>query len=423
MAPHVHFRHLIRSSRQDLTQFKPIQPSESDPSPIAPAAARTHSRSHTSPARLDKFYREDSYIDPANGPAPSTESEKDSETVTKNPVFLNPLISPSVVRVKYTQSSDVPKVEEDIFKCFIAYTGNQERKVAVLTEIQSLFEPVGKMNEFLKLMLLRAPYASLIKAYFAKAQKDIDQFAAVVIPQLLNTEKGLTLIHLCGLYTLSDLEGEKPSTLFRGTCFSSTLCKEVGRGFWARELAELNGIILPELRKNEMWQNNPFLLCLDRNRAKIILEEQMKRISVGNQDRYVETMLMDHAHHFLKFARGVLPSIFSMKMPDLLSTLVKERRAHIRDFLKNNSSKDPIEESRPYIGELVCNRILCPYIISLDPTPEVLCVMKSLTKFIQNCASGVPFGGDKKDPVYEILNPLFDEFGPMYRNFIDTHSL
>lgn len=95
---------------------------------------------------------------------------------------------------------------------------------------------------------------------------------------------------------------------------------------------------------------------------------------------------------------------------------------HIMDFLKNHSSENSIDESRPYIGELVCNRILCPYILSLDYRPEVRCVMVSLTKFIQNCASGISFGEEKKDPIYEILNPLFDEFGPMYRNFIDAHS-
>ena len=276
------------------------------------------------------------------------------------------------------------------------------------------------MNEFLKLMLLRAPYVPLIKAYFAKVQKDFDAFTAEVIPQLMNTQKSLSLSHLCGLYTISDLDTEKRSTLFRSTCFSSTLCKEVGRGFWSRELGELNGVILGALKRNEMWQRDPFLLCLDRNRARVILDEQLKRISSDKQDHYVETMLLDHGNHFLKFARAVLPSIFSMNVPELLSGLLRERRAHIMGFLKEGNV---VEESRPYIGELVCNRILCPYIITLDPTPEVLCVMKSLTKFIQNCASGVPFGGDKGDPVYENLNPLFDEFGPMYRAFIDTHSL
>lgn len=421
---------LNRSARQDLSRFRSIPVSQSDITPMsmAPAAARTHNRAQTSPARLDKerFYRENSHIVAHNGSATPIEeaapAESAVEIVTKNPVYLNPLVSPSVVKMKYAPNSDVVRVEEDIFKCFRAYPGNVDRKLAVVLEIQSLFEP-AKMNEFLKLMLLRAPYTALIKAYFVKVQKDFDAFAADAIPQLMNTQQALTLSHLCGLYTISDLETEKRSTLFRQTCFSSTLCKEVGRGFWSRELGELNGVILGALKQNEMWQRDPFLLCLDRSRAKDILEEQLRRMNVGSQNHFVETMLLDHGNHFLKFARAVLPSIFSMKVPALLFGLLKERRAHIMGFLKHGSTGNVVEESRPYIGELVCNRILCPYIITLNPTPEVLCVMISLTKFIQNCASGVPFGGNKGDPVYENLNPLFDEFGPMYRNFIDTHSL
>ncbi len=315
----------------------------------------------------------------------------------------------SLSRLLVDHHFDVKQAEIDLFICLHNYPDELDLMINLLVYLRQAIqnERRSRMDELLCRMMLRAENMAFLNAYFKRTNEDLNALAVKAMPFMLKKKDIWEIILLLSDCTREDLKSQTLDTLFRENCFlSSFLCRELGIHLWSKDLKALSEILLKDLKKADNLS-----LCLDRKLIDHLPDE---------------ATLRENAEHFSQWANRILPSIFSLNVPESFSSLLKTRRLDITRFLNSQSStgENPIKASRTYVGELLCQRILCPQILQFvdkDKHPDIFSILLSLTKVIKCLSHESEF--DANQGIYASLNPLLEENRAKFQSYIDSISL
>ncbi len=384
-------------------------------------------------------------------PEYGSSGEKSSRVVHESVIRQQMVYLPEISSIRFFKSNEA---ERELANCIKCFPGREQVIIQYLMEIRASLIKAHHIDRFDKVMalaLLRQGNEEFICLYLTVAKIDVAEFTKKAVNEFFKKKDlGSLVLPAIMRITTVELQTQRRNELFRSDCLSSSLCKDFAYLVWKKELDHLRRDILKELKKCELP-----LLCLDQNMLKAQLREEdpdFGTIIIEAQMDKVLDMATSNVEHFNHFANRILPKIFSINVPKEISKMLTLRRALIMDFLKEHPAneerdlrdstelsneegdlRDSMElsneegtlrdSSRPYIAEVVTLRILNPYICEIDNTPERRCVLVSLTKILQCCAKETPFGAEKSDSIYEMLNPLYFSYVDLYRSFIDQHSL
>jgi hypothetical protein len=319
------------------------------------------------------------------------------------------------------------KAEQKLNVCLQDFRAQHEEIVDILREVRKQLTEtrIDRLWQVLAPFLLKVENADFLSSYFEKCPNDINAFVASrAVRTILEEGRSEEFIPILSEYTLRDLKTQKLETLFRVDCLSSSLCKEYALFLWEKDLK-----VVKEAIARIFKANSPLTcFCLNKDIVTDSLKSQiaLEQFDLLSQDRVVEAMQIRHAKNLCRLAGKMLPVIYALKVPTALSQLFAKRRSHIIQFLKQtspNQGEDFHAHSRIYIAELVYLRILNPTLLKVGDGDQSSDVLLSLTKIMQCLASEAPFGTEKKNIIYEGLNPLFHQFLPLHRAFLDQNSL
>lgn len=318
--------------------------------------------------------------------------------------------------------------EKELSKCLGDNTDKLQREIILQLVLDLHKDPKNheRLYEVLSLALLKKENMAFIQSFLRTNKPTITPFAEAAVDVLIRRKIDLLPVILHA--TEFDLERETPKTVFRDTCLSSALSKVYGKHLWEKELKELDHTIHREFNR---WPN-PSLLTLDSNAMSQLLEQNdpdFKKLPADKQNEAIAREVEHHAENFRQFAFPILAAIYSMKIPSKFSQLLQMRRNCIIAFLKahpdpSNPNEDLNVSSRITVSGDLFLRLLNPHLSQdfNEQHPKWLRIMLHLAKFTQNLANEVRFGQEKREPVYELLNPLFDTFIKTHRDFIDKSS-
>jgi hypothetical protein len=302
--------------------------------------------------------------------------------------------------------------------------------VSKLRSINKKDSVKAKLHEVLAHVLLNVEGTQFIYVYFDKSgqEENKDAFAKTVVKIVDKNKKQFDFMQSLSRVTELELPKQKVQSLFRETNLSSTLCKAYGSYLWGKQMKELDGLIVKELRRFK-----PEDLLLDRNLLMEIVKKQnpnFNHLSIQDQKKLEEAQLNSNVINFQKFAEAIISHIYLLKVSGSLQELLQMRRHYIISFLKaqtdnkvhlssnnnnvedqeiQNEVSDPDERSKIYICELIFLRIINPHLLALvdaNKEPEKYRILVQLTKVIQKIANQVPF--EEKDGIYIKCNELLD---------------
>ncbi|MBS0604106.1 MAG: hypothetical protein JSS60_03600 [Verrucomicrobia bacterium] len=364
-------------------------------------------------------------------------STADTEIVYLNPLFNEPRLVPDyVIKASMPYVSCIPnkiyfdeeRAEREISDCIHRYGPRRHVIIQTLIELRDSLTSIRHKNRYdkvLALVLARQGNERFILQYVKNLTVDADLFAAKAIQefdkQKLEPDQ---IVDILSRITRCELRTQRRETLFRETCLSSSLCRELGCSLWGRDLKRLSESLSTRIRGIDLS-----LICLDRLKVIAALKTRIPSfdsIDPQEQEGIIDRELAHNAERFIAFARTILPEIYAMRTPPVFSEMMMKRREHIVRFLAKyplESNEDPVQLSRVYISEIFCLRIINPLILSCGESTDAKKVLISLTKVVQCLAKETPFGAEKSDPIYEMLNPLFRDFFSMHCEFIDQNSL
>lgn len=321
--------------------------------------------------------------------------------------------------------------EEAATQLFNSYCHHRENREAMVQELVELRKGLTKerhINRFQTILTIilkhhgSGPFiCNYLKSLRDQTQDEIALFAQHAIKRLSKEPHSHTLIQACiSRITRCELKFQTRDTLFRETNLSSALCREYGNYLWGKHLKDLTKTI-----ENSVPHKDFLSLSLNRD---IIIGQLNPSPDSENPlpEEAIEQAITSHIERFMEFARDAIPRIFEYLPPQELQDVLNSRRNRIIHFIQDNpleENEDPVSLSRTYISEVLYLRLLHPHLITKDHPPALNNVLISLSKVLQCLAKETPFGTEKRDPIYERLNPLFEEFIEAHRRFIDACSL
>ncbi len=346
-------------------------------------------------------------------------------TVTKSTIREQMDYLPQISSIRFFKINEAERQLSNCIKCF---PGREVVIMEYLMQIRGSLTKAHHKDRFDKVIALalsREGNEEFICLFFQEAGFDIPEFTKKVVNEFFK-KKDLYSIILPAILRITavELNVQRRNELFRNDGLSSCLCRDFANLVWKRGLAQLRRVIVKELKNSELSH-----LCLDRKMLVAQLKESdpdFEKLDHEVQLEKVQDLATSNVEHFEHFAKQILPKIFSMHVPEQISKMLTARRGLIMGFLEAHPREedgDLKDLSRPYIAEIVTLRILNPYISKIDYAPEKRCVLISLTKVLQCCAKETPFGDEKQDSIYKMLNPLFKSSFKDYCDFIDLHSL
>ncbi len=309
-----------------------------------------------------------------------------------------------------------------LLNSYLHFRDNRETMIEKMAEVRRGLVKVRHINRLDAVLtnLFRCKRSErLIYAYFKALgemrNEEISRFGQFAIA-VLSKKKDLspTILERISSITSRELETETMDTLFREHKLSSVLCREYGNLLWREDIQKLCMAV-----KEAMSHKNLSSLSLNYD----IVEKDLPPL----QD--IEQTLDEHAEQFSVFARTVLPKIFALVPPKTLQTMFTSRRKQIIDFLAASPNSpfaedvDPVSASRPYISEILYLRILNPQLIDINDSPLSLTILSGLSKVMMCLAKESKFGNEKRNPIFERLNPLYEEFIEEHHRFVDICSL
>jgi hypothetical protein len=321
--------------------------------------------------------------------------------------------------------------EEAATQLFNSYCHHRENREAIVQELVDLRKGLTKdrhVNRFQTILTIILKHhgsgpliCNYLKSLRDQTQDEIALLAQHAIKRLSKEPHSHTLVQACiSRITRCELKFQTRETLFRETNLSSALCREYGNFLWGKHLKDLAKAIEHAVPHKE-------LSSLSLNRDIIIgqlTSNPDSENSLSEED--IEQAIALHIERFMEFARGAIPRIFEYLPPQELQEVLNSRRNRIIHFIQEHpleENEDPVSLSRTYISEVLYLRLLHPHLITKDHSPALNNVLISLSKVLQCLAKETPFGTEKRDLVYERLNPLFEEFIEAHRRFVDACSL
>ncbi|MBS0654014.1 MAG: hypothetical protein JSR39_10885 [Verrucomicrobia bacterium] len=321
--------------------------------------------------------------------------------------------------------------EEAATQLFNSYCHHRENREAMVQELVELRKGLTKerhINRFQTILTIilkhhgSGPFiCNYLKSLREQTQDEVALFSQHAIKRLSKEQHSHTLVQACiSRITRCELKFQNRDTLFRETNLSSALCREYGNHLWGKHLKELTKAIEHAVPHKDF-------LSLSLNRDIIISQLNPNPDSENPlSEEAIEQAIALHIERFMEFARDAIPRIFEYLPPQELQDVLNSRRNRIIHFIKDNpleEDEDPVSLSRTYISEALYLRLLHPHLITKDHPPALNNVLISLSKVLQCLAKETPFGTEKRDPIYERLNPLFAEFIEAHRRFVDACSL
>ena len=317
---------------------------------------------------------------------------------------------------------------EEIFSAYCFFPKSRETLIRDMVEIRhglTKDKHLRRVDTVFAIILQQKRSGKLIKRYFQflgeTALDDIPRFAKNAVSKLSKEKISFFKILKCiSRITHRELRTQTRETLFRDCNLSSALCRAYGEHLWEKELKNLAKRIEKAMHSVDLASIslNPDIIARE-------LAHQDEGHGTANQDA-MDCKFDEHAQLFSAFARSLLPIIFELSAPDELQKLCILRRRHIMHFLREHlleEKEDVISASRIYVSEILYLRLINSHLMSIDSSAVPQSVLLSLTKVLQCLARENPFGTEKKDPIYERLNPLYWEFIEPHRDFVDAISL
>lgn len=319
--------------------------------------------------------------------------------------------------------------EEAATQLFNSYCLHRESRETIVQELAELRKGLTKdrhIHRFQTILTLilkhhgSGPFlCNYLRSLREQTQDEIALFAEHAIKRLSKEQNSHTQIQACiSRITRCELKTQTRETLFRETNLSSALCREYGSQLWGKHLKDMAKAIEQSIPHKD-------LPALSLNRDAIISQLNPNPNNPLPEET-IEQAIDSHAERFMTFARNTIPLIFEYLPPHELQETLISRRHRIVRFIQENpleENEDPVSLSRTYISEVLYLRLLHPHLISSDHPPALNNVLISLSKVLQCLAKENPFGTEKRDPIYERLNPLFEEFVESHRRFVDACSL
>lgn len=265
--------------------------------------------------------------------------------------------------------------------------------------------------------------ARFIRSYLLKSQ-EIRSFSAFAVKEWFHAKKNpKDIIRTLSIFTRCDLEVESPGNWEKS--ISTTLHKEYGFWLLHDQLKDLYGEFTKELEKIR----DPYEYALHPNAVleKLVKDRKFHELKMDNQDKLCDNILETHAENLYKLIASLLDLIYAMKFSPDLSQLLQLRRAAIFEFLKEKnpqmSNDDLLARSRIYVSADLFLRILNPYFLDASGSlPFAHQIMDHLTKVIEHLCEGSEFKVEKKNLLYEMLNPLINKYLGRHIYFVELRS-
>jgi hypothetical protein len=297
--------------------------------------------------------------------------------------------------------------------------GTMIEKMVTVREGLVKVRHLNRLDAVLTNLFMRKRSGELIYDYFKSLGEmrynEMSRFAQYAIAALSKKQDlSSNILKRISSITSRELRTQTRDTLFREHNLSSLLCREYGNLLWREDLQKLCQAV-----KDAMSQENLSSLSLNYRSVE-------KELPPG-QD--IELILDEHAEQFSVFARTLLPKIFALVPPEILQTMFISRRKQIIDFLAAHpmtppaANEDLVSASRPYISEILYLRIVNAQLIAIDDSPVAGTILSGVSKVLMCLAKETEFGKEKRNPIFERLNPLYEEFIDEHRRFVDACSL
>ena len=374
-------------------------------------------------------------------------------------VVLNPLKSESTNLTKENLTDYLPSLSalsdksekfcaetaiQEIMKC-VQFHNGFHLIVECLVEIKEQLHDVKQLHErwnvFFAALFLHPQSAPLLQAYLEQSKEEYHDFADRVIDCIWKREEEIDkVMNALFIYTCQDLKAQETNNLFREKSLSSSCCRAYGCHLLAKQLEQLKDIVREEFEsaKKRLLKATPEHMLLRQNEGvnyhlcvdvKFLRKEMRKRgkdfatFPENNQRDSTDRQLEENAPFFQTFASGILNRLYDLPLPNDFCTLLHMRRKAIEEeFLKKSHSVETSKEAEVFVGELLCLRILNPFLTSLELTDLQRNVMVSLSRILQNLSNGEFCEEKNSGPLLPFFKEIYENFIEQHRAFVNKHS-
>ncbi|MBS0606482.1 MAG: hypothetical protein AB7O89_01860 [Parachlamydiales bacterium] len=447
--------HLL--SKDEKTDHRSRKDGGWKPLKISPGDISSRYRSSSSPEkRLDTkktvsirtLAREEST--PSTSSSPSKKFSLGQITLTPRKKHNDQPLHHEETPATSSSSSDAPLTERGFEECAAELLGMPRRKhkfsdeKAALEIVNCLKRPGGmelvlnlfsqyhhlakdkrlkdRWAQLLTTTLLYPQCLPLILAIIKKESIHPDDFSQLVIPEFHHKRiSAVEATYILSLYTLEDLKGQDPKTLFRNVHLSSSLHKEYGIVLIERFVKQMKKEVIAYWKKTA----SPLDLCInDKKIHQILLENQQgyEQLAPERQLEIRTAALCKNIETCKNFFCCLLEKLYAEPVPAPCQDLLSMRRSQIFTAIKETlSEEEAFIQSEVLVGEILFLRILNPSLLQLGKLPIEVDALINLTKMLQAMSNQVKFGTEKRDEVFESFNDIYDRFSGMHHEFINRN--
>ncbi|MBS0652396.1 MAG: hypothetical protein JSR39_02590 [Verrucomicrobia bacterium] len=279
-----------------------------------------------------------------------------------------------------------------------------------------------RWNHLLTTTLLYPQSLPLILSFIKKESIPPDAFAQIIISGFHHKKTpSVEATYILSLYTLEDLKGQDPKTLFRDVHLSSSLHKEYGTALLDNYLKRMRKEVAGYWRRGA----SPADLCLNDKRIHQTLLQTHRGYDQLDPEKQLEirgAIILQNIEACTHFFRFFLETLYAEPIPPACQDLLSMRRSQI--FTKLRETLPPEEafiQSEVLVGEIFFLRILNPFLLYLGKLPVEVDSLINLTKMTQAMSNQVKFGTEKHDEVFESFNEIYDQFLGVHHEFINKN--
>lgn len=279
-----------------------------------------------------------------------------------------------------------------------------------------------RWNHLLATTFLYPQSLPLILSFIKKENIHPDAFAQIIISGFHHKKPPFVeATYILSLYTLEDLKGQDPKTLFRNIHLSSSLHKEYGAALLDDYLNRMKKQVVSYWKRGA----SPADLCLNDKRIHQTLIQTHRGYEELEPEKQLEVRgatIRQNIEACKQFFRFFLETLYAEPLPAECQDLLSMRRSQI--FTKLRETLPPEEafiQSEVLVGEILFLRILNPFLLYLGKLPVEVDSLINLTKMTQAISNQVKFGTEKHDEVFESFNEIYDQFLGMHHEFINKN--
>jgi hypothetical protein len=361
---------------------------------------------------------------------------------TKNlPEYLPTLYALSDKNKKFNEED----AKQEVMKC-VQYHNGFSLIIKKLSEIEEQIKENKTLQDrwykFFAVLFLHPQSASLLNAFFEKSVENCNDFAKKMIDCILELEvNNHTLIHALSIFTKENLKKQQSATLFREANISSSLCTIYGCYLLTEHLKTIEGVVKEEFiqarkRLEEKSSEDILLkqeegihyhLCVDVKRLQEEMKNRVKdftNLTLIEQQDFANRRLEENTPFFKLFATNILTKLYDLPFPaDFCSLLQMRRKAIEEKILDRDHSLENRHLAEVFSGELLCLRILSPFLTTLGKTELEKSILVTLSKILQQLSNQVEFDTKNSGFLLPTLKEIYNHFIEPHRSFVNELSL